>query len=443
MAKGGKISKKKELGKRIAIPFWEIQKIEKVRGKLTASKRVIVIRTRSALKYKFVMAKYCKIAYVALNYLKLYPVLYVHVQQLTEEEKQRLDEMNLNLARIVTEVKEMSGGELVVPNIKELEECVTLVEGIVENNKLLRSKVHEQSLILDRITANLQYVTQNLKQISTLVGCMDSKAAAMYAMLQRKKENEHIKKVEREIGHAIGKEMVIPAIIIFKMGLGLGPLCDLRKCYLYMVEDYFAIVYRVAEVDDFHPRSRFYHGKRYVLVKDYHFQYSDISRICLTVIPQFLEIHCHNKSKPIRIFSGFIQHIVNELALRTKVGSFPVYCQPGAKKFQYGDVEIKKIPIPQPGRSGEVPAEIVVKPYIPPPSAPDLTPEEVKRDIAKHVQEQGIDHIQEMVTILTQDQQLLKEELARQVGQIESAHERTDSNLLQLQKQSQRVDNKL
>jgi len=291
---------------------------------------------------------------------------------------------------------------------------------------------------------NLQYVTQNLAKVTTLVNCIDSKAAAMFDMLKKKKEDEYIKKVEREMGHAIGKEIVIPCIL--KRGgllMSYGPLTKLEHCYFYMVEDYFAIVKRVGELDDFPPKSRFYHGKRYVGVENFHFAYSEISSICLTVVPQLISIQINKLSKPIMLFSGFIQHLVNELALRKRVGTIPVFCQPGARKFQYADLEIKKIPIPPPGRVARIAEEVTIKPYIPPPAGPDMSIEEVKRDVAKHVQEEGIDHIQELVVILTQDQQLLKQELVRQNSQLEAINERTNSSLEGFNRQTHKINNKI
>lgn len=78
------------------------------------------------------------------------------------------------------------------------------------------------------------------------------------------------------------------------------------------------------------------------------FEYTDVKLVLIRARHQHLDVwfKTGGKEKRIRLMTAHVQYVTNEMALR--VGpELDVQWEPGAKKFDYGSVDLAQVPLPK------------------------------------------------------------------------------------------------
>lgn len=201
---------------------------------------------------------------------------------------------------------------------------------------------------------------------------------------------------QRKLLCVYGAPMLIPILICWKT-------CY-QNAYLCFVRDFFCFVQPCNSSD------LTYQGVSYEVIPDIpcRFLYGDIQGIEVTDIAQTINIQIR-KHKQIQIFSGYVQHIVNEFVLRDD-GVTDVRFDPLAKQFQFGDVEIKKVPItPRTGMS----LPLRVQPYVPPQPQANEPPNYV-RDVMMEMYMTSAEKLKDLIFRLCQEQVIVGKVLDEQ-----------------------------
>jgi len=172
--------------------------------------------------------------------------------------------------------------------------------------------------------------------------------------------------------------------------------------------------------------------------KECNYTYESIDSIVIRARHLHVDIRFKGKTPRYRMFTSYIQAVVNEVVLRArnKVGDVSVVFEPGTKKFAYGSHSI--LP-PAASNSGERKVAFFRRDAVPQ-ASPLIrnAPEGIKQDLMK--QEEDLDQISDILGDLHGIATTMGSELTRQTEQLGHVTKRVDQAGERMHRTNQRID---
>lgn len=173
-------------------------------------------------------------------------------------------------------------------------------------------------------------------------------------------------------------------------------------------------------------------------MKQYVYSYVQVSSIIMRARHQHIDIRFHDGTERFRCCTSFVQAVVNEIVLRTKPGQVTVVHEPGTKQFQYGSLAIRDQTL-QASRDDTWSAEggFFQAPKSDTAKLVSNAPNEVKQQLKK--QDEQINALTDVVTDFTAINKAQKNELEREIDQLDKIHEKTNKALKKANKDAFRT----
>lgn len=267
-----------------------------------------------------------------LRYLWLHPVLYVRVQQPTDAEWRAEQEQHLQRSA-------ESETDLVMPDVKIMEEMVCRAEEMLKRNVELRNMLQQQAEAIDRIDGHIETVNNGLKSIRAELSSIESitghfkKMATDVDLLLKSKAKKG--KPDRTLATPSGERFLVP--VLYQQE---------KRVYLQAVmvfdDDEFFLAHPIGAIPKKAMKNATKSGN-FVIIDGQRCNYADLVHVTASCRHQHLKIRTID-SRTITVFSSYIQHITNELKIRSK-HDFRVIFHPNVRIFEWGHDEIRQVPV--------------------------------------------------------------------------------------------------
>lgn len=363
-----------------------------------------------------------------VRYLWLHPVLYVRVQQPTDEEWRAEQEQHLRRAAD-------SETDLVMPDVRIMEEMISKAEGLLERNVELRSLLQHQAEAIDRIDGHIDTVANGLKSIKAELSSLESvtghfkKMATDVDLLLKSRAKKS--KPDRTLPIPSGERFLVP--VLFREEKRLY-----QQAVMVFDDDEFFLAYPMGAIPKKAGKNAEKSGN-FVIIDGQRCKYADIVHVTVPCRHQHLKFRTMD-SRTITVFSSYVQHIVNELKIRSK-HDFRIIFHPNVRIFELGHDEIRQVPVNVSGEddgSGDRDAIHTVRAKINL-YDPIFQFQSLEQKLGAEAQSSGAQKISEIMALLLEDSQIIQQELLRQTGQLQVQNEAAQRQLSEAHRVSHRI----